>query len=190
MDKQSKVHNGIRLYILFAVVLGVFQMVRYQMAERSRSEEPAANATNVEANNTQEAVAESSSTLSTNIQVFATMRLEPSVREVLQSNGLEATILSYELKGVDWFYNICVNYGHILVAMIIYNKFKEGGNEGGRKFKLLALGAIVVFGWIYLANSLAIERVAVKSKTGRLMFHADNSFTRDRFDEFVKEHKD
>jgi hypothetical protein len=188
MNRTNAVQSGIRIYVMLAVALGVYQMVSYQMGARNRPIDATANSTNVETNSTDGVPSEptNQTAVPSNVQVFATMRLEPGAREVLQSNGIESAILSYELKGVDWIYNICINYGHILVAMVIYNKFKEGGNEGGRKFKLLALGAIVVFGWIYLANTLAIERVAVRSKSGKLLYHADHTFTKERFDEFVK----
>jgi hypothetical protein len=62
--------------------------------------------------------------------------------------------------------------------MLIYINFKTGANVGGRKFKILGIGIIVVLGWIYLANTLAIERVAVKSYNGKLLYFADKEFTR------------
>jgi hypothetical protein len=57
---------------------------------------------------------------------------------------------------MEWVTNICVNYGHIIFAIMIYNKFKESDNAGSRKYKILTIGVIVIFGWMFMANVLAI----------------------------------
>jgi hypothetical protein len=90
------------------------------------------------------------------------MRLEPIVRSVFQENNLNPTIQSYELHGIDWLYNICLNYGHIVLCIFLYNHFKSATQPAGYKVKILIGGAIAVFAWIYLANQIAIEKLTVK----------------------------
>lgn len=84
------------------------------------------------------------------------MRMEPLVREVLKNNTVDSTVHTYELHGVDWVFNLCANYGHLVAAMYFYSQFKVETMDRTKKFKMLGIGALVVFGWIYIASNLAI----------------------------------
>lgn len=83
MQQQQTVMLGVRLFVMFAVSLGVYQMVNYQREVRNRPVEGVDNSTSVDSNITETEVV-NQTVLPSNLQVYATMRLEPVARSVLQ----------------------------------------------------------------------------------------------------------
>lgn len=63
-------------------------------------------------------------------------------------------IRSYSLTGVEWIFNMALTYGHFIVALYIYSVFKNPENPKSKKIKIVGVGTILLFTWIYFSSRI------------------------------------
>ena len=75
--------------------------------------------------------------------------------------GLTPVIKPYALEGVEWVFNMILTYGHFAVAMYIYSNFKNPQNSQSKKIKIVVVGMVILFGWIYLSPRIGYEKIKI-----------------------------
>ena len=56
--------------------------------------------------------------------------------------------------------------------MYIYSAFKNPQNPQGQKLKIVGIGLVVLFAWIYFSTKIGYEKIKVVSSNGEILYHS------------------
>ena len=57
--------------------------------------------------------------------VKATEKYDAEIKTLLATEGYNVEVKAYEFKGNEWYFNLILNYGHILVTWMAMTKYKS-----------------------------------------------------------------
>lgn len=69
--------------------------------------------------------------------------------------------------GQEYWLNLFLTHGHILVVFFLVSRY-QSEQEQSAKTKLMILGMVVVFGWMFLTPHLKTQRLALDYKGQRV----------------------
>lgn len=72
-------------------------------------------------------------------------------------------------------------YGHFVVALYVYSAFKNPENSQGKKIKIVGIGLVVLFAWIYFANKIGYEKIKVVDRNGEELYHTERAEDKPKF---------
>jgi cell division septal protein FtsQ len=68
-----------------------------------------------------------------------------------------------------------LTYGHFAVAMYIYSNFKNPQNSQSKKIKIVVVGLVVLFGWLYLSPRFGYEKIKIINSSGNVLYHSEKT---------------
>lgn len=93
-------------------------------------------------------------------------------------------IKPYEFQGAEYWINMVLTYGHILVVYVLMNRY-QSEQDAGKKKKLMMIGVVAVLGWFFLSPQLKTHRVALEVN-GAIVYQSDVLVEKDLIDKIAE----
>lgn len=162
------VRSTINVFILIAIAISLFQ----ELSLVNRNQTPVGDGTTSESTDTASTKqVELNGTRVEGIVLRVTDKFHGPVKEMLIKHEYNVEIKSYEFQGPEYWLNMALNYGHVIVVYILMGRY-QSETDAGRKKKIMILGIGLVLGWFFLTPHLKTQRIAVEVN-GSLIYQKD-----------------
>jgi hypothetical protein len=78
----------------------------------------------------------------------------------LVKNEFNVEIKPYEFQGPDYWFNMFLNYGHVLIIYLLMGKYKTETDEPLKK-KIMFAGIAFVAAWFLLTPMIKPQKIAI-----------------------------
>ena len=59
--------------------------------------------------------------------------------------------------------------------MYIYSAWKNPENPRGKKIKIVVIGLVILFSWLYLSPRIGYEKIKVVDRDGTELYHSEKA---------------
>ena len=92
--------------------------------------------------------------------ILSTDKFKKEFKELLIEKDYNLEIKDYPFEDTEYWINLFLTHGHMLVVFLLVSKF-QGEQDQSKKTKLMILGMVLVFGWMFLSPQLKTQRLGL-----------------------------
>lgn len=162
MDATQTIKTAINLFIVAAVVISLLQELDFGSSSTSENpNQPATPVAEVPANGTKVE----------GLLILSTDNFRKPFKELLIEKNYNLEIKEFPFEGNEKYLNMFLTHGHMLVVFFLVSKYQSEQDQG-RKTKIMMLGMLVVFGWMFATPYLKTQRLGLEYR-GQIIYQKD-----------------
>jgi hypothetical protein len=141
-----------------AVVISMVQELNW--ATSSTVEQPAAPVAEIPQNGTKVE----------GLVILSTDSFRKQFKDLLIEKEYNLDVKEFPFEGNEYWLNMFLTHGHMIVVFFLVSRY-QAEQEQGRKTKIMMLGMLLVFGWMFLTPHLKTQRLGLEFRGQKIYQH-------------------
>ena len=103
--------------------------------------------------------------------ILSTEHFRKDFKDLQIEKDYNIEIKDYPFEGNEYWINMFLTHGHMVLVFLMISKY-QGEQDQSKKTKLMILGMVLVFGWMFVSPQLKTRRVGLEYK-GVVVYQRD-----------------
>lgn len=155
-NSTTVVRTAVSIFIFVAIGISLFQEISFVEKQESAQEE-AAPKPEINVNGTQ----------IEGLYILSTDKFKGQFKDLLIEKDFNIEIKEYPFEGSEYWINMFLTHGHMIVVFFLVSRH-QAEQDQSKKTKIMMLGMVLVFGWMFLAPNLKTQRLGIEYKGVRV----------------------
>lgn len=151
-DSTTLIRSGINVFLCIAIGISLFQELNLT------------STTPTDPNQT--TTTETAPTINENgtridgLVILSTEHFRKEFKDLQIEKDYNIEIKDYPFEGNEYWINMFLTHGHMLVVFLMVSKYQNEQDQS-KKTKLMILGMVLVFGWMFVSPQLKTRRLGL-----------------------------